>query len=53
MHYKVAFQTEQDAKYNAIKKLGQEMKKLKVNVNDFTSGCFYLTFIPRKSKIPL
>ncbi len=46
-----ALQTGQDAKCKPIKKLEQEIMELKVSVNDFTSGCFQLTFIPGKSRM--
>ncbi len=44
-------QTGQDAKWKEIKKLRQEIKKLRANVDDFIIICFQLTFIPGTSKM--
>lgn len=48
---KCTFQTRQYAKCKAIEKLGKEIKKLKVNVNNFIIRCVQLTFTSGKNKI--
>ncbi len=46
-----AFKTWQDAQLKATEKLAEEVKQLRANVGDFTSGCFQLTFTPGRNML--